>query len=66
MAPWGSGQNSEDVLLLTDEAWTPELQEEAHNFQRENGLLNDLKHVRLRESEYPGLLEPSDFRRPLP
>ena len=54
----GTGENSEDLLLLTDEAFTPMLQEEARRYQRDFGLLANLKEVRSREREYPSPMLP--------
>lgn len=45
--------NSEDVLLLDEEAWSEELEAEALSFQEEFGAMKEIRETRSTTHEYP-------------
>lgn len=51
--PIDGGDNSEDVLLIDESAWTVELEAAARRFQEEFGVLRDIHEARFTAHEYP-------------
>jgi len=45
--------NSEDVVLVDDESWSPELEAEAMAFRDESGILRQVRETRSTAHEYP-------------